>query len=515
MKYIALLAFAIVFFTVVMSLGIMRTLRKHCPTAPAACSLKQLGKHPITNVFQHEGQPEYPLFVSFYTGDNGYGIHAESLIESLNKWNLSYYIVEINSLGDKWETICQIKPHLILQALDMTKKSVVWVDADATIEDTPDEFLKIDASDKSVGVHYWKERKLGSGTIYFKNDPTSRKIIQDWIRENIRHPSAWDQITLQTVLNNYKKSEYILPVAYLAIFDDARADNSNVKDHYQRPVIVHWQASRILRAVSDSKQTAVSLRSEVIRFHEENVDVAVPSEQKEIFKLRTNTERLFRRIISSMIAENVIDPSKNIIDLGCWIGDNAVPWSLMIQGVVYAIDPSDENVKLVQKLVDLNGIQNIHVMKRAISSAEEDLYYKGSLKHVTFKRDKGSYTSHLKSTTLDILENSGEVSNIGFVHLDVEGLEYDVLRGGIKLIEKYRPIITTESHRGDKDVSEILKPLRYSATEIPEICGANKTCRNTIWMPEGQSLPAHILALTQRNDIVKHHATSLSAQSRL
>jgi hypothetical protein len=120
-------------------------------TLKEACRLMRnelLAKYPITNVFEREGQSEYPVFVNLYTGDNGYREHADRLMESLDRWNLSYYIVEIDSLGDKWESICQMKPHLIQQALDMTKKSVVWVDADATIENAPDEFLKIDASDK-------------------------------------------------------------------------------------------------------------------------------------------------------------------------------------------------------------------------------------------------------------------------------------------------------------------------------------------------------------------------------
>ena len=40
----------------------------------------------------------------------------------------------------------------------------------------------------------------------------------------------------------------------------------------------------------------------------------------------------------------------NIIDLGAWIGDNAIPWAKNINHIVYAIDPSSQNIEFITKM---------------------------------------------------------------------------------------------------------------------------------------------------------------------
>ena len=59
------------------------------------------------------------------------------------------------------------------------------------------------------------------------------------------------------------------------------------------------------------------------------------------------------------------------------------------------------------------------------------------------------------------------------------------------LIKTSRPVIVTEGVSGltdsiDKKVAEILRSLDYvhESSEIPEICGWKKSCRNHIWWPD-------------------------------
>jgi hypothetical protein len=175
---------------------------------------------------------DYPIFVNFYTCDNGYEKVAPYLIDSLEKFGLPYYIVEIDSNGDPWEKICQQKPYLLLEVLDKyPDKNVVWIDADAVVEKMPEEFLKIE---KDIGTCYTGS-SLNSATIYFKNNETCRKIIADWIKENNKSFKVWDQVTLDKVLNEtYKNHVHVLPHSYVGIF------NPNA-------VISQWQFSRNIK----------------------------------------------------------------------------------------------------------------------------------------------------------------------------------------------------------------------------------------------------------------------------
>ena len=189
----------------------------------------KLNNYQITKIKKNIFKSDYPIFVNFYTGDNGYEKVVPNLIDSLNKFNLPYYIVEINSNGDKWEKICQQKPYVLLHVMNKYPiKNVVWVDADAVIEKLPKEFLKIK---KDIGTCYIG-KNLASGTIFFKNNKICKKIINDWINENNKSNKTWDQVTLDKVLNKtYKNHIHTLPNSYIGIF------NKNA-------VISQWQFSR-------------------------------------------------------------------------------------------------------------------------------------------------------------------------------------------------------------------------------------------------------------------------------
>jgi len=171
-----------------------------------------------------------------------------------------------------------------------------------------------------------------------------------------------------------------------------------------------------------------------------------------------------------------------IIDLGAWIGDNAAPWAKLIKEKVYAIDPSPTNCALVKNLKNLNSLDNLIIIQKAIGAKEGELQIKeGNIDHASFQEvEKGPSTIHME--TLDSLVEKGNIDEkVGFIHLDVEGMEYDVLIGALQLIKRDLPVISTEAHKGDRDVSEILKPLNYIGWELPEVCG-NPSCRNTIWI---------------------------------
>ena len=73
-----------------------------------------------------------------------------------------------------------------------------------------------------------------------------------------------------------------------------------------------------------------------------------------------------RRIVAKLLKANVLDPTRSIINTGSWIGDNALPWSSMLErlapdnpGQVIAIDPSESFVKDMIELANYNRIGNL------------------------------------------------------------------------------------------------------------------------------------------------------------
>jgi len=234
----------------------------------------------------------------------------------------------------------------------------------------------------------------------------------------------------------------------------------------------------------------------------------------ELFGTRNEHEVMFRRISTYLINNGHVDG--NIVDLGAWIGDNALPWSrsLMLQSKtatsqhdtkslerldaksldslhrVYAIDPSPDNCYFIKELAILNNIENITIIKKAISDKREVLYTNDNLTHCSFVNNDGYITNGKNSATawrLDDLHNAGEITNIAYIHLDVEGMENRVVAGAQKLIDTYKPIIAFEQHLEQDPFIELAEHLTqkgYVVYIINEFLpGCRPDCRNFIAFP--------------------------------
>ena len=213
------------------------------------------------------------------------------------------------------------------------------------------------------------------------------------------------------------------------------------------------------------------------------------------FASRNNHEVLFRRMHTYLMDAGVI--KNNIIDLGAWIGDNTIPWSKRSdakrsgsdakRSVVYAIDPSRENCDFIQIMCDHNQIDNVKIFQTAVSDKMETLSTNDDMYHCTFASDDQG-RNKVNAITLDHLFNIGEIENIGYIHLDVEGMEYKVILGSEKIIDTYKPIITFEQHLEIDNYNLILEHLtnkNYIVYLIDEVLpGCRPDCRNSIAFPK-------------------------------
>jgi len=202
------------------------------------------------------------------------------------------------------------------------------------------------------------------------------------------------------------------------------------------------------------------------------------------FPDRSNKEVYFRKITTFLINNNIIN--NNIIDTGAWIGDNSIPWAMNINNIVYAIDPSLENCKYINDMKKYNNINNIIIFQNALSDTIENLTTDDDMCHCSFVNGT-SGKNKVISTSLDILYEEKKIDNIGYMHLDVEGMEYKVLLGSVEIIKKFRPIIAYEQHIETEDINIVIKFLtkkKYKVFLINEILpGCHTDCRNFISFP--------------------------------
>lgn len=143
-----------------------------------------------------------------------------------------------------WRENVLYKPTFILEKFDEFG-SVLYVDADAVFKRYP---TLLDKLSCDVAVHQLDHRPskiprkkplpsktILSGTIFFGEG--GRITITRWVKEckgKVRTHCP-DQLALRKALNGFTQ----LPVEYCTIFDDYFRP--------EKPVIVHYQASRIMR----------------------------------------------------------------------------------------------------------------------------------------------------------------------------------------------------------------------------------------------------------------------------
>lgn len=188
------------------------------------------------------------IVCAYYTKNTIYEEKAQTLKQSLVKYNIPFYLEGIDNLGD-WSKNTNYKPTFLKEMLDkFPNKDIVYVDVDAEFFSFPELFNVLSLYENvNVGLYLldrsqvYKRGQKGfevlSGTIFLKNNNSKvKQIVSNWILECKNNPRQWDQKSLEKVLNG---DFYKLPAEYCCIFDRM--------DFVKNPVILHYQASRIVR----------------------------------------------------------------------------------------------------------------------------------------------------------------------------------------------------------------------------------------------------------------------------
>jgi FkbM family methyltransferase len=141
-----------------------------------------------------------------------------------------------------------------------------------------------------------------------------------------------------------------------------------------------------------------------------------------------------------------------VLDVGAHIGTFSIPLGRAVgtSGRVVAFEPVADHFELLSHNVVNNGLTDVVKPVRAVvANGASPLYVTrvaGNSGATSFSDDHGDLVDDVPIVSLDSWWDSGEARppSVEVVKIDVEGMEYEVLSGGAKLIDAFRPLVHFE-----------------------------------------------------------------------
>jgi FkbM family methyltransferase len=194
---------------------------------------------------------------------------------------------------------------------------------------------------------------------------------------------------------------------------------------------------------------------------------------------------------------------ENALDIGGNIGLQSIRMSKCVgsNGKIYAFEPLTYLQEKFKKNVQLNRVDNVVLIPYALSNEEGDLEFTiniNSYNQGTFSLTHNSNGAEKQVVNIKIADNLPEIQNLNtlsLIKIDVEGFEFQIIKGLEKTIQKHRPRIIFEydenywKNSGQKieDCYSFFSSLNYTIYQITpfgcelvvnpfEIIGGNLFC---------------------------------------
>ena len=156
---------------------------------------------------------------------------------------------------------------------------------------------------------------------------------------------------------------------------------------------------------------------------------------------------------------------KDFIDGGACIGDSAfILEKYYSPNFVYAFEPLNENIKYINKTIEMNSLKSIKPINLGLGIKTEKIelsYDPVNISSTSLLKDNRKQnkkqTEKIDITTIDNFVKENNL-NLGLIKLDVEGFESNVIAGALESIKKYRPVMLISIYHTPKDFFEI-KPF--------------------------------------------------------
>jgi FkbM family methyltransferase len=169
-----------------------------------------------------------------------------------------------------------------------------------------------------------------------------------------------------------------------------------------------------------------------------------------------------------------IEENSVVIDVGAHIGLYTIPIAKIAKkGFVVAIEPCPDNFKCLMENVRLNSLRNVFALNIAAwnDDCELNLFrgYSSERHSVIRSRYVADQTVRVRAKKLDEVVKALNLHKITLIKIDVEGAEFQVLKGLKSTLQQFKPDLLVETWGdNEKTVSDFLSELGYQVLRINE-----------------------------------------------
>jgi FkbM family methyltransferase len=165
--------------------------------------------------------------------------------------------------------------------------------------------------------------------------------------------------------------------------------------------------------------------------------------------------------------EKNITQNTVVYDIGANVGYFSLLAAVLTgpQGQVVAFEPLPRNVAFLNKHIAINCLDNIKLIEAAVSDREgKAAFTLGASTAMGHIGETGEIEVALVS--LDALLDKGVIKPPDTIKIDVEGAEFEVLKGARNILSQYRPILFLDTHHREvhQKVIQLLSDMGYQFT---------------------------------------------------
>jgi FkbM family methyltransferase len=162
----------------------------------------------------------------------------------------------------------------------------------------------------------------------------------------------------------------------------------------------------------------------------------------------------------------VLEKGMKFIDVGAHIGKYTIRAARMVGGVgrVVAVEPDKGNFEFLIKNIKVNGLENCVVLNVAAGSTDgEIILFSGpNSAENSITQDFGKGFHKVPVRALDNILAENRIGDVDLIKVDVEGAEYEVVKGLEKTLNSKEPVLIIEVLARDKDrVLNYMRKIGY------------------------------------------------------